>query len=63
MPMSFDEWYRQSPTRLTGPKPGTYQQCPDCGHQFAATDDRMCPRCHARDHDKSPFPTSGDRDV
>jgi rubrerythrin len=57
--MTFDEWYRQSPTRLTGPGPDTYHQCRDCGHQFVATDERMCPRCHAK---PTPFPTSGQQE-
>lgn len=29
--------------------------CPDCGFRFQATDDRMCPKCHAREHTKNPF--------
>jgi hypothetical protein len=36
MAVRFDEWYRSSPTRLTGPK---------CGHIF---DTRLC--CDGREH-------------
>lgn len=29
--------------------------CPDCGHKFQAADERMCPKCHEREHNLNPL--------